>query len=94
MTTRAEQETIIRWSEDDKRVHVWSNAPMTHRKMAKLGVSPTRVVGEGRWYTPDMPFYWRFSKKRKGAGRGIAAPPSNFHRTPRQTGLRGQDGGV
>lgn len=36
--TRAEQETILRWDENEKVVHVYSGSPVTWRKMARLGI--------------------------------------------------------
>jgi hypothetical protein len=36
--TRAEQETVIRWDEDERVVHVYSASPKTWRRMARLGI--------------------------------------------------------
>ena len=36
-TTRAEQETVVRWDEDEKVVHVWSASPVIWRKAGPAG---------------------------------------------------------
>lgn len=62
--TRAEQETVIRWDEGEKVVHVYSASPVTWRRLARLGLTPireTRHEGEvtGRFYTlPLARFRW------------------------------------
>jgi hypothetical protein len=63
--TRAEQETILRWDRETRTVHVWSADPVTWRKLARLGIPPTREthlpggVPSGRFYTiPLVRFSW------------------------------------
>jgi hypothetical protein len=56
-TTRAEQETVIRWNRADDLVHLWSASPVTWRKLEGLGIPAgreTRFPGgvvSGRFYT-------------------------------------------
>jgi hypothetical protein len=75
--TRAEQETIIRWDEEAKIVHIWSASPVTWRKVARLGlkaVKETTMAGEpsGKWYTvPFARFRWGLkSEARSAASKG------------------------
>lgn len=62
---RAEQETTIRWDEEEHLVHIWSSSPKTWRKMARLGVAPTRETSRGgkpsgRFYEmPETQFRWK-----------------------------------
>lgn len=35
--TRAEQETILRWDAEDRRVHLYTASPVVARKWARLG---------------------------------------------------------
>jgi hypothetical protein len=75
--TRTEQETVIRWDEDDQEICVYSASPKTWRKCARLGLLPvteTRLrSGEtsGKAYrVPVGQFRWGL--KRKGSSRGNA----------------------
>jgi len=76
--TRAEQETVIRWDEDEQIVHIWSASPVTWRKMARLGVHPARETtaqGQpaGKVYTmPLGQFSWRL-KRKAGSTAGLEA---------------------
>ena len=36
--TRAEQETVIRWDEEEQVVHIWSASPRTWRRCERLGI--------------------------------------------------------
>lgn len=62
--TRSEQETVIRWDEEDKLVHLWSASPVTWRKLARLGIRPTRETTRegqpaGKFYqVPLARFRW------------------------------------
>src|SRR5262245_19394335 len=38
-----EQETIIRFNEEDEDAQVWSAAPRWHRKLEALGIAPDRI---------------------------------------------------
>jgi hypothetical protein len=68
--TRAEQETIIRWDREDPLVHVFSASPVVWRKLARLGLEPTRrstVRGAeaGRFYTvPLARLRWSVARER------------------------------
>ena len=70
--TRNEQETVLRWDEDEKLVHVWSASPVTWRKLARLGIEPhreTRRDGQltGRFYrVPLARFRWGLKSGRLG----------------------------
>lgn len=73
--TKAERETTIRWDEEDRVVHVWSASPVVWRKMARLGLRPTRettLAGEpsGKFYRlPLTEFRFGVRKPRPGAGQ-------------------------
>lgn len=73
--TRAEQETTIRWDEQEQIVHIWSASPKTWRKMARLGVAPARETTregkpDGRFYlVPVGQFRWRLKSVARGASR-------------------------
>jgi hypothetical protein len=73
--TRAEQETTIRWDEEEQIVHIWSASPKTWRKMARLGVTPAREMARhgqpsGRFYlVPVAQFRWRLKSLAIGANR-------------------------
>ncbi len=77
--TRAEQETILRWDEDEKVVHVYSASPVTWRKMARLGIRPTRETTtqgqpSGKFYLlPLEQFSWRLKRKGGGSTAGLEA---------------------
>jgi hypothetical protein len=75
--TRAEQETIFRWDEDEKVVHVYSASPVTWRKLARLGLTPHRETtfegaASGRFYRlPLSQFRWgRRAVRSEGARKG------------------------
>jgi hypothetical protein len=76
--TRAEQETVLRWDEDEQLVHVWSASPVTWRKLARLGIEPhreTRRAGEvtGRFYrVPLARFRWGLKSARVGNPGNLA----------------------
>ena len=77
-TTRAEQETVLRWDEDEKVVHIWSASPVSRRKLARLGIEPhreTRRAGEivGRFYrVPLTRFRWGLKSARSGRVGNLA----------------------
>jgi len=72
---RAEQETTIRWDEEEQIVHIWSASPKTWRKMARLGVPHTRETTQGgkpngRFYqVPESQFRWRLKSAARVAAR-------------------------
>jgi hypothetical protein len=76
--TRAEQETVLRWDEEDKLVHLWSASPVTWRKLARLGIEPhreTRRAGEvsGRFYRVSLArFRWGLKSARSGRVGNLA----------------------
>ena len=73
--TRAEQETVIRWDEEEQVVHIWSASPKTWRKMARLGVVPSRETTRhdqpsGRFYqVPAGEFRWRLKSAARASAR-------------------------
>lgn len=81
--TRAEQETVIRWDEEEQTAHIYSASPKTWRKMARLRIAPvkeTTVKGQvsGRFYrVPASQFRWRLKSEARAAankGRRPGAP--------------------
>jgi hypothetical protein len=65
---RAEQETIIRWDEEEKLVHVYSASPVVWRRLEKQGfevLKETTHKGEptGRFYTPIPIRDFRWGRK-------------------------------
>jgi hypothetical protein len=72
--TRAEQETTIRWDEEEKGVHVWTASPVTLRKLARLGIRETRPGGF--FVIPLARFRWGLKRSGSGGGHrfGSAAP--------------------
>ena len=72
MGLRAEQETVIRWDEAEKVVHIWSASPVTWRRMARLALShhkETTMEGNlsGRFYRVPLARF-RWGLKRGGIG--------------------------
>jgi hypothetical protein len=71
---RAEQETCLRWDEEEQIVHVWSSSPKTWRRMARLGIALIRETTSqgkpsGRFYTvPLSLFRWGLKGKRSAPG--------------------------
>ena len=43
MSTKAEQETILRWDEEEQELHVWTASPVVERKLRRLGYAPISV---------------------------------------------------
>jgi hypothetical protein len=75
--TLAEQETIIRWDREDPLVHLWSANPVTWRKLARLGIRPTRETATkdgaptGKFYTvPLARFRWGLKPEGQRPRRG------------------------
>jgi hypothetical protein len=48
-----EQETIIRWDEQEGRAVVYTASPKVKARMEKMGLKPVREEGPGAWY--DVP---------------------------------------
>jgi len=77
--TRAEQETVIRWDEDEQEVRVWSASPRTWRRMVRLGVAVHRETTaggkpSGRFYRMPAELF-RWGTKRKAVpGAGAHLP--------------------
>ena len=75
--TRAEQETVIQWDEQDKTVSLFSSSPTVWRKLARLGVperrSPSTLSGTpvGRFYSVPLARF-RWGLKRGGTGNTAA----------------------
>jgi len=72
--TRSEQETILRWDEEEQVVHIWSASPVTWRKLDRLGVRShheTTIEGKpsGKSYRlPLGQFRWRLKSKGRANG--------------------------
>jgi len=80
MATRAEQEVIIRWDEEEKLVHVYSASPIIWRRLAKAGWAIERethakFTGErtGIFYMPIPLARFRFGLKRERTAAQVAA---------------------
>jgi len=76
--TRAEQETVFRWDEEEKLVYVWSASPVTWRKLARLGIRPVRETSRegqptGKFYRlPLARFRWGLKRASSGNPRNLA----------------------
>jgi hypothetical protein len=73
MTTKAEQETTLRWAADEDVVSIFTAHPPTRRKLERGGYQPYRtstVYGEpvGWFYRAPLELRWRVGA-RKRAGR-------------------------
>ena len=82
--SRADQETVIRWDEEEKIVHIWSASPMTWRKATRLGLKPTKETtrkGEPSGKFSVLPFdrfRWGLKSEARAAakrGRAFGASP-------------------
>ncbi len=68
---RAEQETIIRWDEEEQLVHLYSASPKVWRQLAKRGFTVREQVCDrtgapsGRFYEPVPLASFRFGMKRR-----------------------------
>ena len=89
--TRAEQETTIRWDDEEQTVHIWSASPTTWRKMARLGVAPARETTRhgrpsGRFYVlPLAAFRWGLKRPRPlGRPGGNPAALARFRQRKQQ----------
>lgn len=83
--SKAEQETVIRWDEEEKAVILWSASPVVLRRLHKLGLVPAaesrRRTGDlhGREYhLPLSQFRWGLKR------RGIRREGQFLPKTPRQ----------
>jgi hypothetical protein len=69
---KAERETVIRWDEEERVVHVWSASPAVWRKLARLGIGVVRETKRGtevsgRFYrVPLAQFRWGLKHARPG----------------------------
>lgn len=84
-TTRSEQETIFRWDDDEKIVHIFSASPVTWRKLARLGIRPQRETTRsgapsGKFYRVALAELSWGRKRRMAPGHGFGS------RTPRISG--------
>jgi hypothetical protein len=69
--SRYEQETIIRWNEEEAEVFIYSASPVTWRKCERLGLRMAKNSKwpdgseSGRWYAvPKATFRWRVGPRR------------------------------
>jgi hypothetical protein len=87
--TRAEQETVIRWDEEERVVWIWSASPVVLRRLAKLGVP---VHSEGRWRdgtlhgrdfrVPLARFSWGLRRSMSDAQRARLREGGFLRKTP------------
>ena len=82
--SRAEQETVIRWDQEEQVVHLWSANPATWRNLARLQIAesrpPSTVRGHpvGRWWTvPLAHFRWGLKRKGRAVGRPFPRKPAS-----------------
>ena len=85
--SRSEQETVIRWDEEEKIVVIWSASPVVLRRLHKLGLVPAsesrRKTGElhGKEYrVPAAQFRWGL-KRRGTARKGAFLPKTSRQET-------------
>jgi hypothetical protein len=89
--TKAEQETILRWDEEEQVVHVYSASPKTWRRCARLGLAVVKVdrykgQDRGRFYrVPLAAFRWGLKARRQATGN---AGPLAAAREARKASLR------
>jgi hypothetical protein len=99
--TRYEQETIIRWNEEEAEVFIYSASPVTWRKCGRLGLRMAKSAKwrdgseSGRWYTvPKAMFRWGL--KRGGSvspeRRAAATARLEAARARRAEGRESPDG--
>ncbi len=48
--TRYEQETIIVWNEEEAQAEIYTASPLVAARLKKLGLTPYREEGPGRFY--------------------------------------------
>jgi hypothetical protein len=72
---RAEQDTVIRWDEEEQIVHIYSASPKTWRKMGRLGLVPTKkttvkgALSSCFYSVPFGQFRWRLKSEAMSAAR-------------------------
>lgn len=76
-STRAEQETVIRWDEEDREIHLWTASHRTLRLLTRRGYKPLEINNG-----PDgRPRSWKF---RLPDGAITLRSLHSVVRTPRQ----------
>ena len=87
--TRAEQETVIRWDEEERVVWIWSASPVVLRRLAKLGLpahsESRRRTGElhGRDFRiPLGRFRWGLKREMSEAQRTMRRERMFLRRKP------------
>src|SRR2546427_7831641 len=68
--TKAEQETILRWSADDEIVSIFTAHPPAKRKLERAGYRPTKISTVGAevgWFyrVPVSELRWRVGAKKR-----------------------------
>lgn len=96
--TKAEQETVIRWDREDRRVEMWTADPAEARRWLKLGYDVTiiRRSGDGAptgWRATGPAKCIRFRRvatgslvKRTNGGQNLSIHRQVRARTPRAGG--------
>jgi hypothetical protein len=103
MTTRAEQETIIQWDEDEQLVRICSSSRKVWRRLEREGFAIREELHDarswkvtGRVYEPIAAADFRWGKKRKRSAAQLAAArkgaftvrdDAKAARTPTEPGL-------
>jgi hypothetical protein len=87
----AERETVLRWDDEERVVHVYSGNPAIWRRCERLGMAPVkrdRLEGgteRGRFYRVALAeFRWGWKGKRRATGNAGALAAA---RAARKAGL-------
>lgn len=79
MSSKSEQETIIRWDEEEKIAFLYTASKKVMRKWTRLGYAPTvngQKNGEARSWQAIIPF--KFVSFRKISAKPRKAPAKGF----------------
>lgn len=75
---KAELETTIRWDEEERVVHIWTNSPRSLKIIEKLKLTPrldrTKIDKRGGKFfvVPLKDFRWKIKHTRKDKGKELA----------------------
>lgn len=83
--SRAEQETVIQWDEEDRVVTIWSASPTVLRKLHRLGLVPTRESRHRSGTLHGQEFKLALARFRWGLKRRRSKQPVFAENTPRGT---------
>jgi hypothetical protein len=91
--SRAEQETVIQWDEDERVVRIWSASPAVLRKLHRLGLVPTRESRHRTGALHGQEFKLPLARFRWGLKRRRSKQPVVTENTPRGTQSEGVKSG-